>query len=189
MIRVTFFPNRKAKKRGSSGKTPLKSIGGRFFSRKLTAFLLAALLAAGSFFAAKGRVVKVTDGDSLTVLTQQGELVSVRLYGVDAPEYRQKGGREATGFTDEAALFSQVSLSIIEKDQYGRSVALVHLPNGKTLNEELVREGHAWVYRRYCDMPQCLSWLALERQAKKQGLGLWQSRNPTPPWEWRRKNK
>lgn len=185
MMRVTFFPRHNSGGRKRSENRP----GTWTLSRKLALLLFAALVAAGSFFAAKGRVINVTDGDSLTVLTGRGQLVSVRLYGVDAPEYRQQGGSEAAAFAGDLALFSQVSLSVVEKDQYGRSVALVLLPDGRTLNEELVREGHAWVYRRYCDQPQCVSWLALERQAKKQGRGLWQRRNPMPPWEWRRKHK
>lgn len=162
--------------------------GWRTSVRKAMVLLILALAGTGSFFAAKGRIIKVTDGDSVTVLTEQGAWTSVRLYGVDSPEFRQKGGPEAADFTRETALFSPVSLDIVEKDQYGRSVAIVRLPDGRILNEELVREGHAWVYRRYCSRPVCASWLALERRAKKQGLGLWGQRNPMPPWQWRRAN-
>lgn len=156
--------------------------------KKLLVFAMFCLVATGSFLAAKGRVVKVTDGDSVTVLTEKGEILNVRLYGIDSPEYRQKGGKEAAEFARDLLLFSPVSLSVVDKDQYGRSVALVRLADGRVANEELVRAGHAWVYRAYCDLPACASWLVLERQAKKQGLGLWRDRNPAPPWKWRRAN-
>ena len=54
--------------------------------------------------------------------------------------------------------------------------------------EELlqVRHGHAWVYDRYTH-DDTLD--ALERQARRQGLGLWAQPRPTPPWQWRQQQR
>lgn len=159
----------------------------RFLSRRIIATVIACLTLAGGFFFCKGKVVQVSDGDTLTVLTGSG-FTKVRLYGVDCPESRQKGGEDATTFARDLLLLSPVSLSVMDTDQYGRKVAVVRLEDGRLANEELVRAGHAWVYRSWCREPICTRWLALERQAKKQGLGFWRHKNPVPPWQWRRAN-
>jgi endonuclease YncB( thermonuclease family) len=49
----------------------------------------------------------------------------------------------------------------VTTDRYGRTVAFVKV--GDTLvNEELIREGLAWVLTRYCDQPICQQWKKLE---------------------------
>lgn len=137
----------------------------------------------------EGRVISVDDGDSLTVYAGLGERQRIRLYGVDSPEHGQPGGEEARRFTRSLALFSTVRLTIKDKDQYGRYVAVVTLPDGNILNEELLRQGHAWLYGRYCKAPLCETWRVLERDARKAGQGLWSGHAPVPPWQWRREHK
>ncbi len=160
----------------------------RILGRRGAIALVLALAAAltGGFFLGKGRVIQIPDGDTLVVLTENGTLTRVRLYGVDCPETRQHGGGAAAAFASEMALFRPVSLAVMDTDQYGRKVAVVRLADGRTLNGELVRAGHAWVYRRYCTASFCPDWLDLERQARKQHLGLWAGKSPQPPWQWRR---
>lgn len=174
---------RSSSKRGRSRRR--RATG--YFTRKLIILAVSALVMGLGFFFAKGKVIRVSDGDTVTVLTGEG-LTKVRLYGIDCPESAQKGGDEATALAGDLMFLQHVSLSVMDKDQYGRNVAVVKLPDGRLANEELVRQGHAWVYRSYCNQPICARWLALERQAKKQGLGLWRHKNPVPPWQWRRAN-
>ncbi len=78
-------------------------------------------------------------------------------------------------------------MQAVDRDRYGRTVGVVLLPDGRSLNHELVRAGLAWMYRRYTD-DQSLS--DLEEEARVARRGLWADRNPNPPWEWRiaRKN-
>ncbi len=73
------------------------------------------------------------------------------------------------------------------QDRYGRTVGVVLLPDGRSLNRELVRAGFAWMYRRYTN-DQSLS--DLEEEARVAKRGLWADANPIPPWQWRiaRKN-
>ena len=136
----------------------------------------------------QGKVVRVVDGDTITVLSREGSFQRIRLYGIDCPEAAQGGGKAATDFTRQLALYQAVRLSIVEKDAHGRSVALAHLPDGRLLNEELVRAGHAWVYRRYCLQPFCLSWQGMEQEARNAKRGLWAGADPQPPWLWRQQN-
>lgn len=157
-----------------------------FLRRKFAALLVSTLVLAGGFFFCKGKVLQVIDGDTVVALTSAGTIEKIRLYGIDCPEARQAGGREAAAFARDLLLFAPVSISVVETDQYGRSVAVVRLQDGRLANAELVGSGHAWVYRNYCKEAVCASWYARERHAKKQGLGLWRRNNPVPPWQWRR---
>ena len=58
------------------------------------------------------------------------------------------------------------------------------LPDGKSLNQELVRAGLAWWYRKYAPRDNKLE--ALEKQAKAAKRGLWKARKRISPWKWRR---
>jgi endonuclease YncB( thermonuclease family) len=77
----------------------------------------------------------------------------------------------------------------LETDRYGRTVALVRLPDGTLLNEALVAEGLAWVYDAYCHEELCQRLRELEQQARREKRGLWAEAEPTPPSEWRRRHK
>ena len=68
-------------------------------------------------------------------------------------------------------------------DQYGRTVGEVILPDGKSLNRELVKAGFAWWHRQY-SRDSSLGQLEAEAQAARRGL--WVDSNPVPPWEFRR---
>jgi micrococcal nuclease len=78
-----------------------------------------------------------------------------------------------------------VTMEIHDTDRYGRSVANV-LIDGKSLNEELVKAGYAWVYMQYCKTPVCQEWYQYEADARAQKIGLWSHPKPIPPWEFRR---
>jgi len=133
-------------------------------------------------------VVSVPDGDTLEVRRNGGKIERLRLYGVDAPELKQQGGKESKAFAESLLHGGTITIDIRETDQYGRGIALLHLENGRIANEEIIRAGHAWVYRNYCHEAFCNQWLALEHLAKKQGLGFWRHHNPIPPWKWRKNN-
>lgn len=168
---------------------PRASSGASLTPRRLRRYVLLALTllgALGFYGFAPGRVIRVADGDTLTVLSRERNLEKVRLYGIDAPERDQPWGAEAGDFLSSLTLLREVELSVVDKDQYGRLVALLRLPDGRLANEELVRLGHAWVYKDYCREPRCAVWLALELEARLAGRGLWGKGNPTPPWRWRR---
>lgn len=131
-----------------------------------------------------GLVVGVTDGDTVTVM-HEGRGERVRLYGVDCPERHQPFGYRAKQFTSMLCYRRVVEVTPMDRDRYGRTVALVSV-DGANVNEALVREGYAWVYTRYCREAWCAQWLALEREAKEARRGLWAGKTPVAPWEWRR---
>lgn len=154
--------------------------------RSLWKILFLLLLGLGLFGFAKGKVVKVADGDTVTVLSSEGRMDRVRLQGIDAPELGQPGGAEAKEFCSDLALFKEVKLTPLGRDDYGRTVGLLRLPDGKLLNEELVRSGHAWVSDKYCTQAWCAGWRALQKKARQEKLGLWANPKAVPPWVWKR---
>ena len=130
---------------------------------------------------AEGTVVRVRDGDSI-VVKQGGTDIEVRLDGIDCPELAQAYGRAAKGFTSDLALRRQVRLVAKGKDKYDRVLAEVFLPNGRSLNRELVSAGYAWWFRRY-STDRSLE--ALEQTARAERRGLWADEHPVPPWDFR----
>ena len=68
------------------------------------------------------------------------------------------------------------------KDRYGRSIGWVYC-DGKNLNQELLKAGLAWHFRRYSKDEKLQ---VLENQARAEKVGLWKDSNPLPPWDWRR---
>lgn len=189
LISVKFnnpFKPYKSRGRGRSGSLSL--FRGLLRRKKLRWALFALTLMLGAFFWGQGKVVSVSDGDTVTLLTQEGPL-KVRLYGIDCPESGQRFGPQAADYVSKLALFQEVKLQVMNTDRYDRSVALVALPDGRLLNELLLDEGLAWVYPDYCKDPRCAGWLLKEQLAKTRGKGLWSEKNPLPPWKWRQQNK
>jgi endonuclease YncB( thermonuclease family) len=92
-----------------------------------------------------GQVVGISDGDTLTLLTQDHRQVRVRLAGIDAPKIRQPYGSRARQELSHLSFRQSVRVIVEDTDRYGRTVGKVMLgPLG--LNAELVRRGTAWVY-------------------------------------------
>ena len=130
-----------------------------------------------------GKVVAVTDGDTVKVL-YQGKAHKVRLAGIDAPERKQAFGKRAKEYASTLAAGKTVKVTWTEKDRYGRIVGVVILPDGSNLNNEMVKAGLAWWYRQYAPKDRTLE--RLENEAKAARRGLWADPKPIPPWEWRR---
>lgn len=157
--------------------------------KKKIAAVLMLLLIPVYVFAFTGEVVSVTDGDTIKVI-DGNQVIKVRLYGVDSPEMDQDFGLTAKNFTEGLVYGKQVDVEKVATDRYGRTVGIVTvIENNKNLNQELVKEGHAWVYNRYCIRPVCIDWANMEQDARLDKRGLWQEFNPDPPWEWRRQQK
>ena len=158
----------------------------------LAATLLVPPTATAGSRAVDGKVVRVADGDTLTVATRDGTKLKVRLYGIDAPEVRhegtpgQPGGVEARQALKALTQGRRVRVEVLDVDTHGRSVGVVS-ERGVNINLAMVREGWAWAYRRYLSTPYASVFIDAEREARAKGLGLWKRANPSPPWEFRRR--
>ena len=130
-------------------------------------------------------VVRIIDADTLIL----DSAIKIRLYGIDCPERGQPGGVEATEAAVILALGQSVEVMEQFQDRYGRTVAIVILESGDTLQEALLQRGMAWVAPRYCKRPECDSWRDLEQSARLSRIGIWQDEYAVPPWEWRKQNR
>lgn len=137
-----------------------------------------------------GRVVNVHDGDTLTVLDESHTQHKIRLAGIDAPELGQAYGRASRDYLAKEVAGKTVSIEWNKHDKYGRTVGKVLL-DGKDECLEQVMAGFAWHYKKY-EREQTPEdrriYSAAEQDAREAKRGLWQDREPLPPWEWR-KNK
>ena len=132
-----------------------------------------------------GRVVRITDGDGLLAEVVGVGRLSVRLAYVDAPEHDQPWGSESKKALARLARGGDLRFRLLYRDQYARVVALIWAA-GVVVNEELVRQGHAWVYPQYVPKQLRSRYGALEREARGAGRGLWGTGvRPVAPWDWR----
>jgi micrococcal nuclease len=127
-------------------------------------------------------VVGVSDGDTIKVM-YQGHAERVRLYGIDCPEKGQAFGNRAKQFTSKMVFGKNVLVKTHGCDKYGRILGDVFTPDGRSLNQELVRAGYAWWFRRYSNDRNLER---LEEEARSAKRGLWADLNAVPPWEWRK---
>ena len=131
-----------------------------------------------------GRVVSITDGDTLKILTGTQQ-VKIRLAEIDTPEREQPWGTRAKQALSDKVFGKDVRVKVVDTDRHGRTVGKIWL-DSRDINREMVREGHAWVYRK-CMKDKSL--LDDEDHARKEKLGLWSLPDPVPPWKWRKAKK
>lgn len=130
-----------------------------------------------------GRVVRVADGDTISVLDRNNRQHKVRFFGIDAPERDQPHGAEAQEALRRLVDDQQVGVVIVETDDYGRTVGTVYRDD-TNINHALVQGGHAWWYRYHAPHERHLE--AAESAARRAGRGLWAADKPVAPWDWRR---
>ena len=140
-------------------------------------------------------VPKVTDGDSILIGSKK-----IRLYGVDAPEIKQKCKKAFLtimfvsfqkkydcGLVSKKALQNKINNKIINckilsLDRYKRSIAICYI-NKTDINMWMVKNGYAVAYKKYSK-----KYYFQELEAKEKRVGLW-SGSFMEPEKWRRKYK
>ncbi|MCB1689361.1 MAG: thermonuclease family protein [Halioglobus sp.] len=133
-----------------------------------------------------GRVVRIADGDTVSILDHSNTQHKVRLYGIDTPERDQPYGsaakRQLTQLIDE----KPVGVVIVTTDSYGRVVGTLY-QDGVNINVAMVASGYAWWYQHFAPHEHALR--EAEQSARQQGLGLWADPRPVAPWDWRRNKR
>jgi endonuclease YncB( thermonuclease family) len=151
-------------------------------------FLLHGLCVANEL---EGRVVGVMDGDTIDLLTDNKELVRVRLSGIDAPEKRQPFGQAAKGELSDLAYNRRATVDWAKKDRYGRVIGKLFV-SGRDANLQMVQRGLAWHYKTYQKeqpLQDRQAYARAEDDARVRHLGLWIDKEPTAPWDFRRRGK
>lgn len=135
----------------------------------------------------QGRVVGVSDGDTITVLDAKDQQHKVRLAGIDAPEKSQDFGQASKKHLSELVFGKAVVVDWQKLDRYGRVVGKVLLEDFDVCLEQ-IRKGMAWHYKKYAgdqSSSDRQTYAAVEVEARNARLGLWIYANPEPPWDYR----
>lgn len=132
-----------------------------------------------------GTVTKVSDGDTVHLTTPEQTILKVRLYGIDAPETDkinnktgqinisgQPYGEESSRALENKIMGKKVTLDILDIDKYRRMVGMITM-DGRNINLEMVREGHAEAFVEYLKPPYQAQFLEAERVAKSAKKGIW----------------
>lgn len=166
-------------------KTQMKLIQKLPFKYQIIALIIFLVVANFSYFSSFTKeysLEHVSDGDTITLLAK-GEKIKVRFYGIDAPESAQEYGQFCKDMLGDFLKGKEIKLEIKDKDKYGRVVGIVYA-NNEDINQKMVRNGCAWSYQNYTK-----KYLEDEKYARANKLGLWQSKNPQNPRDFRLEHK
>ena len=137
---------------------------------------------------------KVVDGDTIKINSKK-----IRLYGIDAPEKKQKCkktyltisfmsftkdymcGEVSTEKLIKKINNQKLNCNILDVDRYKRLIGECFKKN-INLNSWMVSNGFAVAYRKYSK-----KYVSDEINAKNNKLGIWQGKFEMP-WDYRRKN-
>lgn len=148
--------------------------------------LLALLLVLPVTAQIAGKVVGVTDGDTITVLSDKKQ-IKVRLAGIDAPERGQDFGNASKKHLSDLVLNKSVTLEGTKTDRNGRLIAKVIL-EGRDVGLIMIQTGYAWHYREYSSEQSAADrafYQQAEIIARERSFNLWSQTSPIAPWEFR----
>ena len=132
-------------------------------------------------------MVKIADGDTLTILDKSNRQHKVRLICIDVPERKQPFGTVSRQNLAHMVFGKTVAVEWHKQDRYQRILGKVLL-DGKDVNLEQIQVGLAWHYKQY-DKDQQLADRRLYAEAQKaaslKGIGLWSDPAPIAPWNFR----
>lgn len=147
--------------------------------------------ASGSQYKLTGKVVRVSDGDTINLLVDNKQ-ERIRLASIDAPETSHGSDQPGQPFGEASrknlanyVAGKTVTVVCFEKDRYERHICDVPV-DGTTANRLQVEQGMAWAnqqakgkYLRDRSLPE------LEKNARQKKIGLWSEPDAVAPWEWR----
>lgn len=131
------------------------------------------------------KVIGITDGDSIIILTKNNTQLKIRLEGIDCPENKQAFGQQAKQTTAALCFNKMVRIVSTGKDRYGRTLAFIYVGD-LCINKELLKQGMAWHYKKY---NKDIELAKIENEAKAHKIGLWSQPTAIPPWLFRTKKK
>lgn len=165
-------------------------------------FLALALCTAAHAETLSGKVVGVSDGDTITVLDADFQQHKIRLSGIDAPEKKQPFGQRSKEHLSQLVFDKAVAVEWNKLDRYKRTIGKVMVADSsctkvncpKTIDVGLsqITVGLAWWYRKYAREQieeDRQRYEFAESEAKARRAGLWSENESVPPWEWRHARK
>jgi endonuclease YncB( thermonuclease family) len=144
-------------------------------------FALLALLSPSHAAEILGKVVDITDGDTITVLDGGKVEHKIRLQSIDAPEIAQPYGPQAKEMLSARILDKDVKVVWFDRDRFGRPLGQLYLGK-RWINHEQVADGAAWHFKRH-SQDKCLT--DAELAARAATAGLWANKEAQSPWDYR----
>ncbi|HRZ42714.1 MAG TPA: thermonuclease family protein [Bacteroidales bacterium] len=126
-----------------------------------------------------GKVISIIDGDTYDVLLPDHKTIRVRMEGIDAPERGMPFYRKSKQYLASLCFKQQVTLEVTGEDHHHRVLAFTRLEDGRELSREMLKAGMAWHFKKY-NNDSALA--GLETEARAQRIGLWNEKDPMPPW-------
>lgn len=117
---------------------------------KLACYLLFFIAFFTNSYEISGKVIKVTDGDTVTIITSDYQKHRIRLYCIDTPEKGEPNAQKAKQTLADMIFKKKVKASCIGKDRYKRDICTIRY-RGRNINLQMVKRGLAKVFRKYCD--------------------------------------
>jgi endonuclease YncB( thermonuclease family) len=154
-------------------------------------FLACAITATAQSRPLIGKVVALSDGDTITVLDASNTQYRIRFQGIDAPESKQAFGTRSRQHLADLIFGKQVTVVWNTRDRYQRILGKVIL-GGRDINLEQIRSGMAWYYRAYekdVAAADRKPYADAETEARAAKRGLWADSSPTAPWDFRRSGR
>jgi micrococcal nuclease len=132
-----------------------------------------------------GRVVGISDGDTITLLVNGNTEYKIRLLDIDCPEKNQAFGQAAKKHLSDLIFGKEIEVQWQKLDRNKRVLGTI-IYNQKNINQQMVADGYAWHFVKYS---KDQAFHALELKARQLKLGLWQDNTAMPPWEFRHRKK
>ncbi len=129
------------------------------------------------------KVIRILDGDTMEAL-YKNKRIKIRLAHIDCPESRssQPFNTQAKKALSDLCFGQNVSIYGDRYDRYGRLIAVVFNNKKQIVNQEMIKQGMAWHFKRYS---KDKFYASLELQARRNKIGLWRDPNSIAPWQWR----
>ena len=160
----------------------------RPLTRLVATLLLVLVTTAGAQDLLVGKVTRVQDGDTVTLLDPEEKQHRIRLSGIDAPENSQPFGHDSRRYLSMLVLDKLASANCPKVDRYGRKVCTVWIGSIDASFAQL-QAGFAWHYVRFAqEQPEHERnvYARAEELARVNRAGLWRDEHPLAPWDWRR---
>jgi micrococcal nuclease len=130
-----------------------------------------------------GKVIKIVDGDTFDILTENQIIIRIRMNGIDCPERRQDYYQVCKDALGDYIFGKEVTLTTYGTDRYKRTIAEVYFGN-EDINLKMITNGYAWHYKKYSSDAKMAE---AEVVARNHKYGLWAMINPVAPWDFRSK--
>jgi micrococcal nuclease len=126
-------------------------------------------------------VIRFSDGDTITV-DMNGQQETVRMIGIDTPETHHPDrpvecyGPAASAYTKNLIGEQKVRLEADptnqNRDRYDRLLRYVYLPDGRLVQEEIIKNGYGFAYTLF-PFTKKEQFVDFEKKAESEAKGLW----------------